>query len=191
MSYNIKINLITKGEVTPLNPANYIRADISNTSTIEEGGSVTLKFYADGMYFTMLRSKSTGLMVTNATIASWSCVSPFTEATLTISNPTADVIITIYANVKVAPQLISKPFLIQMAAPLDTRQVLTKKEMLEINDNYMPDVYFALCRDNGKFYIYRKDNTYVSEETGKFILVDDTVYSIDGGEILQLEDEEV
>ena len=74
-----------------------------------------------------------------------------------------------------------------MAAPVDTRLVLTKKEMKEANDNYLPDTYFALCKDEGHFYLYNKKNES-NEETGKFTLITEVVETyidkFDGGEII-------
>ena len=63
---------------------------------------------------------------------------------------------------------INTGFKIGSSSPVDTRQYLTKQEMLNTNDNIMPDVYFAVCRDDGKFYLYNKTNTYNSD-TGKFV----------------------
>lgn len=184
MSYSININYLLSGDVTPLDPKDYILGATTNPTTIEEGESVSLTFKADGMYFVLQGKK--GITVTGAT-SSWSCKSPYTEGTVTISNATADVEITIVAVVKVAPQVVTKPFLYKLAAPVDTRLVLSKKEMREINDNYLPDTYFALCKDDGHFYLYKKD-AELTEETGKFILISDYIESnfssIDGGEII-------
>ena len=59
--------------------------------------------------------------------------------------------------------------------------------MLDINDTYQPDVYFALCKDDGQFYLYSKGNES-NEETGKFILINKAVEvdikGLDGGEII-------
>lgn len=52
---------------------------------------------------------------------------------------------------------------------VDNRLVLSKAEMLSVNDNQMPDTYFAVCSDDKKLYIYNKDSN-PSEETGKFTL---------------------
>ena len=51
--------------------------------------------------------------------------------------------------------------------PIDETLLLTKAQMLAINDNLMPEKYFTLCLDDGKFYIYNKSAT-PSVETGKF-----------------------
>lgn len=184
MSYSIKINYEVSGEATPLLPEKYIVGADTNPTIINEGETAKLNFKADGMYFALKSRK--GATATGATL-NWSCASPYTEAEITLSNPTADVEITIIAVVKAAPQVVGKPFLYQMAAPVDTRLVLTKKEMIEANDNYLPEVYFALCKDDGHFYLYNKSAEAVAE-TGKFRLISDVLdldYSrIDGGEIL-------
>ena len=51
---------------------------------------------------------------------------------------------------------------------IDNRLVLSKEQMLNTNDNYMPDKYFAVCTEDGYLYIYNKNTTEISEETGKF-----------------------
>ena len=53
------------------------------------------------------------------------------------------------------------------AYPVDETLLLSKAGMKAINDSVMPDVYFALCSDDGKLYIYNKAND-IDEETGKF-----------------------
>ena len=184
MSYSIKINYEVSGEATPLLPEKYIVGAESNPTIIAEGETVKLNFKADGMYFALKSRK--GATATGATLG-WSCASPYTEAEITLSNPTSDVEITIVAVVKAAPQVVGKPFLYQMAAPVDTRLVLTKKEMREANDNYLPDTYFALCKDEGHFYLYNK-NSEPNEVTGKFTLITEVVETyidaFDGGEII-------
>ena len=52
---------------------------------------------------------------------------------------------------------------------IDVRLILSKAEMLTINDNIMPNVYFAICKDDGKMYIYNKSNESLSD-TGKYRL---------------------
>ena len=59
-------------------------------------------------------------------------------------------------------------FLLNASSPLDYRQVLTKQQMLSVEDYGMPDVYFAICKDDGKFYLYNKSNISNSD-TGKFV----------------------
>jgi hypothetical protein len=51
---------------------------------------------------------------------------------------------------------------------IDNRLVLSKLEMLNINDNQMPEKYFAICTDDGYLYIYNKNASLISSETGKF-----------------------
>lgn len=52
---------------------------------------------------------------------------------------------------------------------VDNRLLLSKAEMLVAKDNQMPDKYFAICKDDGKLYLYDKAAT-PSEETGKYSL---------------------
>ena len=54
--------------------------------------------------------------------------------------------------------------------PIDETLVLTKAEMLAINDSVMPNKYFALCSDDDKMYLYDKSAT-PSAETGKFTVL--------------------
>lgn len=56
---------------------------------------------------------------------------------------------------------------------VDKRLVLSKAEMLSVNDNQMPNTYFAVCKDDKKLYVYSKDSTEISTETGKFKLYSD------------------
>ena len=174
---------------TPLSPARFILPTEDSPTAIAVGESATLNFTADGVYFQFL-PLATKVVVENATRVSWKSVTPFTAATLVISdvvNPDADVVITIAVKVKLAPQQVTKPFLIQAGVPVDTRLVLTKYEMKNVVDTYQPEVYFALCKDDGHFYLYNKAAA-ISEETGKFTLITDviehTIKSIDGGEIV-------
>ena len=61
-------------------------------------------------------------------------------------------------------------FDVQAKSPIDKRLVLSKTEMLNINDKLMPDNYFAICTTDNQFYIYDK---YIepNSETGKFRLI--------------------
>ena len=58
-------------------------------------------------------------------------------------------------------------FNIAKAEAVDSKMYLTKAQMLVQDDNIMPDVYFAVCPDDGKFYLYNKANL-VDPTTGKF-----------------------
>ena len=58
-------------------------------------------------------------------------------------------------------------FNIAKAEAVDSKMYLTKAQMLVQNDNIMPDVYFAVCPDDGKFSLYNKANL-VDPTTGKF-----------------------
>lgn len=53
--------------------------------------------------------------------------------------------------------------------PVDIRIVLTKEEMVSIVDARMPQVYLAICKDDGKLYLYNKNND-VDKDTGRFRL---------------------
>lgn len=190
MAYSITTNIIPNGNTTStVDITKYVLADAANPSSIEEGGTAVLKFTADGLYFELVKLKALAATVTGASF-SWTFEST-KSAILTLTNPTADVVITIKAKVGVIPNEVLRPFLIRQAFPVDTRLVLSKKEMRESLDTELPDIYFALCKDDGKFYIYHKDTDVISGDTGKFILIDDTVYSVDGGEVMPLENSEV
>ena len=64
---------------------------------------------------------------------------------------------------------------ITTASAVDKRIYLTKTEMLTAEDNLnLPDVYLAVCPDDGKLYLYNVDNT-ASAETGKFKRIESTI----------------
>lgn len=64
---------------------------------------------------------------------------------------------------------------ITTAAAVDKRIYLTKAEMLAAEDNFnLPDVYFAVCPDDGKLYLYNVNNV-ASAETGKFKRIESTI----------------
>jgi hypothetical protein len=55
--------------------------------------------------------------------------------------------------------------------PIDGRILLSQNEMKEIADYLLPDKYFAICRDDGKLYLYDKNNVVTDDPTigfGKF-----------------------
>lgn len=189
MSYTITVNIKTQNDATStVSAASYVYGLDTNPTTIEEGGSATLDFVADGVYFMFLKAKALAAKVSGATSTSWTSVDPFTNGRLVISNPTDNVVINLIVKVGAIPQEVMRPFLIKKNFPVDTRLVLSKKEMCDILDTGMPDTYFALCKDNGQFYLYNKQ-AEISEETGKFTLITDNfkpyIINIDGGEITE------
>lgn len=65
--------------------------------------------------------------------------------------------------------ILPQGFKVSSSEPVDARILLTKEEMKNINPNIMPDVYFALCKDDGKLYLYDKNNSF-NDITGYFSL---------------------
>ena len=64
---------------------------------------------------------------------------------------------------------------ISTASAVDKRIYLTKAEMLTAEDNFnLPDVYFAVCPDDGKLYLYNVNNV-ASAETGKFKRIESAI----------------
>lgn len=57
--------------------------------------------------------------------------------------------------------------------PIDDSLVLTKLKMKTMNVNLMPEKYFAVCEDDGCFYLYDK-SLIPSAETGKFVKLDES-----------------
>lgn len=53
--------------------------------------------------------------------------------------------------------------------PVDARIVLSKNEMLNTIDATMPQVYLAVCKNDGQLYLYNKENP-INESTGRFRL---------------------
>lgn len=51
--------------------------------------------------------------------------------------------------------------------PIDTTLVMTKSQMANVEEALMPESYFCVCSENGKFYIYNKQNDPLPD-TGKF-----------------------
>lgn len=62
---------------------------------------------------------------------------------------------------------IGMPFSPSGTFPVDGRLVLTRAEMLATDDTKMPDVYFAVCKNDGLMYVYNKNAT-PNAETGKY-----------------------
>ena len=51
--------------------------------------------------------------------------------------------------------------------PIDVRILLTKEQMLAIDYRQLPEKYFAICKDDGKLYLYDVANEN-NAETGKY-----------------------
>ena len=67
-------------------------------------------------------------------------------------------------------------FKVSSSEPIDARILLTKEEMKNINQNIMPNIYFALCKDDGKLYLYNKNYSF-NDITGYFSLYESQVYA--------------
>lgn len=181
MAFNITTNISMPGI------GFYVYADPQNPTSIENDGTATLIFYADGTYYTLLKKVADAISITGATIDSWTTVTPFKIGTLVISNPTDDVTITLTPKQAITPLQYNKPFQITAKAPIDTRIILTKKQMLETVTGKQPDIYFCICKDDGKLYIW--NNTFTkSPETGFFKAYDEilNVDSMTEEEILEI-----
>lgn len=77
---------------------------------------------------------------------------------------------------------------------IDNRILLSKSEMRTINDSQMPEKYFAICKDDGKLYLYDKSRVVAAtpaegdtdESTGKFTMFSSATIesiSVDGVKI--------
>ena len=62
---------------------------------------------------------------------------------------------------------VGQAFLRVSKNPIDDSFVLSKAEMIGINDDLMPEKYFCVCSDDGLMYTYDKSAT-PSSATGKF-----------------------
>lgn len=69
------------------------------------------------------------------------------------------------------PIKVAQPFERTGRFPIDKSMLLTKAEMVATVDSNMPEYYFAVCSDDGKFYIYDKSAT-PSTETGKWSVLE-------------------
>ena len=77
-------------------------------------------------------------------------------------------------------------------APVDVRLVLTKEQMRDSGETLkkvMPEKYFAVCKDDGEFYIYDKLGEF-SEETGYFHSIGLKITPGEEGQILMFHGEE-
>ena len=50
-------------------------------------------------------------------------------------------------------------FFVGSPVPIDTRLTLSLSQMLNMNDNLMPDVYMTVCTDDKMLYLYNKSAT--------------------------------
>ena len=77
---------------------------------------------------------------------------------------------------------INTAFNVHSSQPIDVRNVISKADMLTINENIWPDVYCATCKDDGQLYVFNKTNEKL-EGTGKFRLISDGFLTDDNLEI--------
>ena len=114
MSYTITVNITTQNNTASTVPVtSYVYGLDTNPTTIEEGGTATLDFVADGVYFMFLKAKALAAKVSGATSTLWLSTDPFTTGKLVISNPTDNVVINIIVKVGAIPQEVARPFLIK------------------------------------------------------------------------------
>ena len=62
--------------------------------------------------------------------------------------------------------------------PIDDRLIMTKDEMLNVNENTFPDVYMCVCSDDGAIYTFNVNNT-ANDTTGKFRIAEGGGSSVD------------
>ena len=55
--------------------------------------------------------------------------------------------------------------------PIDDRLIMTKDEMLNVNENTFPNVYMCICSDDGAIYTFNVSNE-ANAETGKFRIIE-------------------
>ena len=72
--------------------------------------------------------------------------------------------------------ILPQGFKVSSSEPIDARILLTQEEMKNIHQNIMPNLYFALCKDDGKLYLYNKNNSF-NDITGYFSLYESQVYA--------------
>lgn len=61
---------------------------------------------------------------------------------------------------------------------IDERQVLTLEQMKNLDENIYPDKYFAICKDDGKLYIFNASNE-INDETGKFRVLEGSTGTVE------------
>lgn len=162
MAYSISYSFVSsRGEACP---ELYIRALATNPTTIEENSSVDLNFVADGTFY--LLPAKLKFKVVGATRGNLVRNDEYTEGTLTISNPTSDVTITVTADPRMTA-LVNGPFISENQTPIDPRFVLSKEQMPLVDDATQPDRYMCVCCEDSRMYIYKKEAEF-DPELGKF-----------------------
>lgn len=74
-----------------------------------------------------------------------------------------------------AYQVFRNGFKVTSNSAIDQRIYLTKEEMLTAEDDYyLPDVYFAICVDDGKLYLYDVDRE-MDPQTGKYRPIEESI----------------
>lgn len=68
----------------------------------------------------------------------------------------------------------SQGFNITSQESIDSRLVLTKAEMAALKIAALPTNYIAICKDDGKLYIYNSSNEKL-QTTGRFRPIDDLI----------------
>lgn len=63
---------------------------------------------------------------------------------------------------------LSTGFSVKSPVAIDDRLVLSREEMCEMNDDIMPEVYYALCKDDHIMYVYDKNNEYIAYDDGGY-----------------------
>ena len=64
--------------------------------------------------------------------------------------------------------------------PIDDRLIMTKSEMLNVNENTFPDFYMCVCSDDGAIYTFNVSNE-ANDKTGKFRIIESGTGA--GGEV--------
>lgn len=63
---------------------------------------------------------------------------------------------------------LSTGFSLKSPVPIDDRLILSREEMCNMNDNTIPDIYYALCKEDHLMYVYDKDNEFIPYDEGGY-----------------------
>ena len=77
-------------------------------------------------------------------------------------------------------------FDIRQPLPIDGRILLSNDEMKNVDTNLMPDKYFAINKDDGRLYLFDKNNS-TATITGGFRPADDAVKAYADGKVAEVE----